>query len=362
MFVTSIYPKKGSLCDFVTHISKLAARPTYRNLKELMKIFHIIGNGFDLNIGMKTNYSDFCKFYCSIQNESVNIKKLKKAISCDFETWANLELEFGKYIEQVDDIDEFDEVFEDLRDNLSLYLKTEEENFDFTNSNLKLFFNNLYEPENALPDAYKNLVKNYKENWSKSAWIVRIMTLNYTHTIEKMLNESNPNLEIAKHHNGSTVVLRGLEHIHGFYDKRMILGINDISQLTNSKFHSNQEILEALIKPNCNKAYKHTIDDKCKSQIESANLISVFGSSIGETDKYWWELIGEQLKRDCMLIIFTRSKETDPNKGYKHAREERKMITKFLSLTNLKDEDKRAVQPKIIIGVNTELFSNILKT
>jgi hypothetical protein len=62
-----------------------------------------------------------------------------------------------------------------------------------------------------------------------------------------------------------------------------------------------------------------------------------------------------------MLIVFTRSKEIDPNKGYKYAREERKMIAKFLSLTNLTEEDKRTVQPKIIVGVNTELFSKILK-
>jgi hypothetical protein len=81
----------------------------------------------------------------------------------------------------------------------------------------------------------------------------------------------------------------------------MVLGVNDISQIDNIGFHKNQDIIETIIKDECNQAQKHTKEIWCKNQIKKANLICIFGSSIGDTDNIWWELVGEQLTRDCNL-------------------------------------------------------------
>ncbi len=41
-----------------------------------MKVIYIIGNGFDINLGMKTKYSDFYTYYQTINSKSILIKNL----------------------------------------------------------------------------------------------------------------------------------------------------------------------------------------------------------------------------------------------------------------------------------------------
>lgn len=44
-----------------------------------MQITFLIGNGFDIGIGLKTRYEDFYKEYCIIrENDNDNIKNFKK--------------------------------------------------------------------------------------------------------------------------------------------------------------------------------------------------------------------------------------------------------------------------------------------
>ena len=34
-----------------------------------MKVVYLIGNGFDLNLGLKTSYSDFYTYYTAVQRK-----------------------------------------------------------------------------------------------------------------------------------------------------------------------------------------------------------------------------------------------------------------------------------------------------
>ena len=45
-----------------------------------MNIVYIIGNGFDLNLDMKTRYTDFYEYYKSIKSDKSSIKQLKTEI------------------------------------------------------------------------------------------------------------------------------------------------------------------------------------------------------------------------------------------------------------------------------------------
>ncbi|MBK7465948.1 MAG: hypothetical protein IPJ43_03540 [Saprospiraceae bacterium] len=40
-----------------------------------MEILYIIGNGFDINLGMKTRYSDFYTYYKTTNSKSEAIQK-----------------------------------------------------------------------------------------------------------------------------------------------------------------------------------------------------------------------------------------------------------------------------------------------
>jgi hypothetical protein len=326
-----------------------------------LKILYILGNGFDLNLGMKTSYKDFYDYYNNIESKKESVNELKKNISNNYKNWSDLELALGQYTEALKNDFVFDEVFEDIGEQLAEYLKIEEGKLKFNNISTRGFYKDLVKPEDYLPIADKNHLQNYKHKFSTSDWHIDIFTFNYTTTIEKIIN-SQKNIKL-KHHiniNGS-VFLRGVEHIHGYVDNRMVLGVNDISQLKNKKFHSNINVLEAIVKEKCNKAYKHTIDNQFTTKINKANLICIFGSSIGDTDNMWWELIGQKLINEVPIIIFTKREEViSPRIGYKNNRTERKIRNYFLKKTNLTDEQKEKYGNNVFIILDAPIFKDLL--
>ena len=46
-----------------------------------MQILYIIGNGFDLNLGLETSYNHFYNYYKAVESDNINVQKLKKNIS-----------------------------------------------------------------------------------------------------------------------------------------------------------------------------------------------------------------------------------------------------------------------------------------
>lgn len=324
-----------------------------------MQILYIIGNGFDLNLDLKTSYNDFYKYYQAVETDNPNVRKLKEHISKTFDSWADLELALGDYTQHLNKIEEFDDITLDIGEELSNYLKKEEEkleNFDFDQKN---FFENLSFPENFFLPADKEVLLNYKLKWANQHWNLNIYTFNYTTVIEKIFGEKTDNVLLANHNGNATVKLGEIKHIHGYLDNNMVLGVNDISQVKNPDFHKNRDILESIIKPECNGANRNNIDRQFSNRINQANLICVFGSSIGDTDNKWWELIGQRLKSECQLLIFTKGEEIPPRIRHMQARAERNIRDMFLNKTSLNEKEMEAVEKKIFIGLNSGMFDKI---
>lgn len=321
-----------------------------------MKILYFIGNGFDINLGMNTRYSDFYSYYKLQPSKNDIVSNLKREISANIDNWSDLELALGKYTCYMRDINDFDEVFEDIVDNLADYLSKLEQSYDFENINKDKFFENLCNPENSLTNEDIQELKVYKQNWHSKEWHVKIVSFNYTTMIEKFLN--NPTFPISIGSNdGFNIFLKDIQHIHGFTDKLTVLGVNDISQIDNVEFHTNQEVLEALIKTKCNKVQRHNVDKICENQVNEADLICIFGSSLGETDNYWWQLISEQLRRKIRLIIFSKGDLIKDRFGQKVERNRRAIKTIFLDKTNLTVEEKQLYGENIYVGFNTNMFN-----
>lgn len=323
-----------------------------------MKILFFIGNGFDLNIGMKTRYADFYKYFQNRTSDSSTLNTLIANISENYKNWSDLELALGRYTNNVK-VEDFDLVFEHVLDSLGDYLESVENSFDLSNLKKVKLYNYFCKPEDSLPKADQNAIKKYKDQWQNPSWNVHIITFNYTRTLEKIIDNNTPNAQIGSHHHNRPIILKKVEHIHGFTDERMVMGVNDISQISNTSFHTNRNILDAMVKSNCNKVQKHTIDDTCRTLIQNANLICIFGSSIGETDDCWWEAIGEHLKKGCRLIIFTKGEEISRRFSFKIARIEREMKDYFLDRTKLTEEEKMTLADNIYVGVNSKMFSDL---
>lgn len=325
-----------------------------------MNILYIIGNGFDLNLGLKTSYSEFYKYYKSVKSPSSLIEELKEKIDNNYENWADLEIALGVYTGNLNSSEEFDQIYEDIAGELGTYLENEEKSLEITSSKKEKFIKYLISPETYLLPADLQKLNKFKSNFANAHWGISIITFNYTTTIEKILGNSSANQEISNHNGGFRIIFKGIHHIHGYFNKRIVLGVNDIEQIKNINFHSNQELLEAIVKAKHNDAAKETINTTCRSLISGADLICIFGSSIGLTDKCWWELIGEKLKGQTWLIIFIKRSEIDYKFSHKIARYEREIKDKFFQMTNLSEKERNEVQDKIFIGFNTAIFSDII--
>ncbi|MFN8356171.1 MAG: AbiH family protein [Spirosomataceae bacterium] len=326
-----------------------------------MNILFIIGNGFDINLGLKTRYQDFYDFYISKPSKSSTIYELKNNISKDLKNWANLELELGKYTKNISSIDEFDEIYDDLIQHLGDYLEEQENSFLFKPEKLENFLSDLFKLDSFLSPAEKVDYETFTNIWKERTWKVNLMTFNYTKIIEKILGEAiEQNMSIGKHHETFDVVFQGLVHIHGYHDERMILGVNDVSQIQNIKLHMVEDICGTFIKSEYNKGVGELIHERCEHLVNNANLICIFGSSIGDTDKIWWELIGKRLRENSRLIIFKREgSELNLRFSSKTVRLKNKTKEDFLIKTNFNEKEKEEIKKKMYVAINSTIFSNL---
>lgn len=320
-----------------------------------MNIIFLLGNGFDVNLDLKTKYTDFYKHYKNIEPKNESIRKLKNKIE-DEETWADLELALGMYTSEIKTKNEFIEIFEDIGDNLAEYLRHLETIVDSFEIDETKFYEHLSYPERLLPAAQKNQVEQIRVKWDGHHWQTYVITFNYTKTFEKLIGENNISIEMGSRGNPK-IYYQGINHVHGYIDDRMVMGVNDISQIENKLFHNDPEILNAFVKSQCNKAMQHLIDNKCEQRIQSANLICIYGSSLGITDKLWWETIGTRLKHECYLIIFWYEPvEIIPRRDYKRDLIREKVKRDFLEKTKLSEKEKELAYSKIFVGINRNLF------
>ena len=114
-----------------------------------MKITVLVGNGFDISLGIKSSYGDFYTWYCAQKSDVAHIQKFRDDIKEDMsrnvpseeKTWADFELGLGKYTANFtpDNVDEFIECLEDAQESIRDYLQTEQDKFStniFTDESL----------------------------------------------------------------------------------------------------------------------------------------------------------------------------------------------------------------------------------
>ena len=93
-----------------------------------MKVVYLIGNGFDLNLGLKTSYSDFYTYYLNIESNDAQIAQLKEHLKYDkdnkgkYRYWSDLEIAMGEYTKKFSRREDMEKVYNDLNDNLRDYI------------------------------------------------------------------------------------------------------------------------------------------------------------------------------------------------------------------------------------------------
>lgn len=148
-------------------------------------------------------------------------------------------------------------------------------------------------------------------NWKKDNdnWKVRIISFNYTKSLEKLIAFNNERFVIETM-NGHQRYIDAVEHIHGFTNDRMILGVNDSTQI------KNQSLMDCKPLPYNGELYSDEHRRKFKTNDVTAKvgtnngklILAIDGLHIGE----WFKKQFERLQQNVGLKPIQKK-----NKGFK---------------------------------------------
>lgn len=299
-----------------------------------MNVLLILGNGFDLNLGLPTAYSHFYQYYLEEGSYSMQGKFLKESLynwknysdtnEHEIIDWVDLELALGKVSEKYnspkDYLADIDHISEELTkylraveqlpirslekvakhfidDVLKVSLLTEISQFsDDNRTNAAHDFVGYFDPNPT--KGLRSFLNN--STFNQSFLKLDIMTFNYTNTVERIFEELKRNDSFSK-----KISLGSILHVHqDLGEEGVILGVDSVNQITNSAFHSTYSIFNGIVKPNLLKEYASGIDTQCISTIEEADVIILFGVSMGLSDASWWRNLGRIVKGNGKRIIY----------------------------------------------------------
>lgn len=269
-----------------------------------MNVLYIIGNGFDKAQGMNTSYPDFYKYLRTLpNNDNPLLEKLINSISDRYELWSDMEKGLGLFTKEIENSEDFDTLYFYLSDKLQEYLKTEEDRFIPSEPLKSKFQKDIFSIRENLADSDKLRYDVFLDRFhiSTSVKDISIMTLNYTNTLEKLFFIGGRKFPLVFNNNN---ILRKIIHVHGILDDTIILGVDNEEQIGNKDFKNNLEIKDYLIKRQSYESIKTTNHIECENLIKTAKVIVLYGVSLGDTDKSWWRIIGDNLiKRNNLALI-----------------------------------------------------------
>lgn len=328
-----------------------------------MNITFMMGNGFDVGQKLKTSYKDFYPYFViNAKLDNIIRKEIEK--DKEFENWSDLEVALGKFTGNISIEDEQRFINDkiELDELLKKYLLNEQEKYELKENLVKEIWTvALQQLRNGNNEEEKLMVQNVLERYASERYIYQCISFNYTNCLDRIW-ESFRSIEIGKHSYGSTTyqeLFGNVLHIHGtLEDNEMIVGVNDESQILNKELAKSRHVKWAMIKPYLNREIGQNKIQKAKQIIDNSGIICLYGMSIGVTDNIWWEYLGEWLKKQNthILVIYNYDPEYSAGHPLIQLMYMEDVKNKFLNNTNLSDTERQAVESRIIVYNNKNVF------
>ncbi|OAV76011.1 hypothetical protein Barb7_00336 [Bacteroidales bacterium Barb7] len=323
-----------------------------------MNVLFLIGNGFDINVGLKTCFKDALETYLNDQNNDPRSQKFKEDINQDFENWSDFEKQIGIYTEKFShqSIEDYYFYIRSFRESLVKHLKNEESriNYNVCKADIASIFKksivNFYE---GLLLTHKNIIESILNRERSIRY--NFITFNYTNVLDNCLGilkkNGSLNNDVAIDHEVDKIV-----HVHGTTKEHVILGVDNVEQIKNKDLLIDEKLKRTIIKPFINKELNSLNDKECISLIEHSHIICIFGLSLGETDKSWWQTIEKRLRNvDVHLVIFDNATEFNPIHPEDNIDNINNAMKKFLLSAGI-TKNQNQYTDRIHIGFNTDIF------
>lgn len=275
-----------------------------------MNITFLLGNGFDVNLGLKTTYKEFYPTYFNTNEKLPDdncIKKFCKTIKDEYEDWSDFEWAFSQCADGTyNDIGEILANFDDL---FASYLKEECKKCNYSSPNILSEFKKfIYTPYSFLERADYQYVENFFRMHRSESQNYNFISFNYTDTLDCLLSSEFKKTFLTRNSNGYEYIYNPVLHIHGsIKEGYIIVGIDSLEQFKNENLKINQKLKRHCVKEIINNQNGYSEkENKYKSIIENSNVICVYGMSFGESDRRRWSIISSWLRKNKnnKLIIF----------------------------------------------------------
>ena len=332
-----------------------------------MNITFLVGNGFDLNLGLKTSFSDFAKVYSTMDSKSVseNLQRFRKEIEQDQALWSFAEMALGQYTRAFEEGEgeRFSECHTDYCEQLAVYLKGQETRFDYSRyaDRICKAFTRLESIMTPYPIQERDSLKQVYANHSGEEIDYNFICFNYTETLDNcllILDEKKKVLGTHQYNNRSlSHKIAQLCHVHGTVKGNMVFGVNDDSQIGNLGVFNCEygDIYKRLlIKQMANESYAELTDFRAAQIINSSHIIYIYGMSLGITDTLWWERINAWLtsRNDRHLIIYKHNAPIKSVLPVKFQRFESEQKRAFLAFGKAPQEERRSIEARIHISTD----------
>ena len=314
-----------------------------------MRYVIMIGNGFDIGLGLRTAYSDFIDEYknsSAINSEISDGKKsaediLKAHIRRDPQTWADAEKAFAelRFSEMFKGCENTKrsilDVFASFTAALNNYLEKQEHSCELNGISRDvpvLFFQHIMQSVfMGMPECLRGQELNRLGDINGAQYGINycsFINFNYTGTFDKLLGINIDGIHGTAGHYSfgqrafrveildrtTTFVPERLVHVHGSNKARnSIFGVSDSRQITDVSAREMAETIGFLVKDCADREKAAGNYDLTADILNEADRVVLFGLSIGNSDKYWWRLLMERVRKveDFRVFIFPYSKRPE---------------------------------------------------
>lgn len=331
----------------------------------LTNITFLLGNGFDINLGLKTQYSDVYEEYIKTNPSSEVVSKfiasLKQDKTSKYKLWSDFEIGMGQYAKELESEDAFIECIRHFKAFMVKYLQDEQNRYvkqweDKRSYLLKCveFF------ENSVRNYSANLTPNSKRKvnsvCSTFPYNYNFLSFNYTSILDVFIQVYNE----WKKDEQKQYVFKNPIHIHGRLNGDVLLGVDNEEQICN-KFQLTTRGRRAFVKPQINSDYDEGRVVDAMKVIASSDVICVYGLSFGESDLTWIKAIAKWLQDNPEhQLVYCRY----DTREYPRFDVELLLSTEdnwkieLIKKLQIPDEHKAAASRQIHIPVGTNMFGN----
>ncbi len=264
-----------------------------------MNVTYLIGNGFDLHLGLETSFKDICEAYIEEQSGNEVINKFKSVLKEDapeYKNWSDFEIAMGKYSSNYDKFEDFKLCVHSFRSFMVNYLRKEEkiymdflDQFQIPDYQFKELLSNLRDSIYFSPK--KAVVEDLKRRGAISSSFI---SFNYTTILDTFINNFN-RVGLAQYAN--------VIHIHNDLSGSILFGVDNEEQIANVTFRGDKRKMRTFIKPFINNEMEYNKVNNVINTIRDSEVICVYGMSFGDSDLTWKNEVFNWLKADTSHIL-----------------------------------------------------------